>query len=131
VIVVDTSAIVAILALESDADFFRDVISDNVGCTISAATFVELSIVGRRFQRTAGLTTQDEFLGRYEIAIHPFDERQARIAAEAYRRFGKGNHSAGLNFGDCFAYALAKSLDAPLLFKGADFARTDVRAWNG
>jgi ribonuclease VapC len=131
VIVVDTSAIIAILALELDADFFRDAISDNTGCVISAATFVELSIVGRRFRRAAGLTTYDDFLSHYEIAIHTFDERQARIASDAYRRFGKGNHSAGLNFGDCFAYALAKSLDAPLLFKGADFGATDVRAWAG
>jgi ribonuclease VapC len=127
VIIIDTSAIIAILAREADADFFLGVISDNTGCVISAATLVELSIVGRRFRRAVGLTTYDDFLIRYEIAIHSFDEAQARIAADAYRRFGRGNHPAGLNFGDCFSYALAKSLGSPLLFKGEDFALTDVR----
>lgn len=125
-IVIDTSAIIAILAREADADFFLGVISDNTGCVISAATLVELSIVGRRFRRAAGLATYDDFLIRYEIAIHSFDEAQARIAADAYRRFGRGNHPASLNLGDCFSYALAKSLGSPLLFKGEDFALTDV-----
>ena len=122
-IVIDTSAVIAILGGEPEASTFLDAINLDAERAISSATFVELTIVARRLRRSI---PPYEFLSRYKIAIHPFDEAQAHIAAEAYRRYGRGNHKAALNFGDCFAYALAKSLDAPLLFRGTDFAATDV-----
>ncbi len=128
-IVIDTSAVMAILLREPEAGIFSVAISANSVCAMSACTFLEWNIVVDRLKPSISRPTVAEFVRDLEIEIRTFDEAQARIAADAYRRFGRGNHRAGLNFGDCFAYALAKSLDAPLLFKGADFAHTDVRPW--
>lgn len=124
-IVLDSSAVIAILANEIEADSFLRALVSDAARAMSAGTFLELSIVARRLRQSPD--PAERFINRFRIEIMPFDASQARIAAEAYRRFGRGNHSAGLNYGDCFAYALAKSLAAPLLFKGGDFTLTDVR----
>lgn len=126
--ILDTSAVVAVLELEPEADEFIRFIGEADVCRISAANLLELFIVvGAR--RNEGLEKDlDLFLESARLSIEPFTPAQARIARVAYRTFGKGSgHPARLNFGDCFAYALAKDLDEPLLFKGDDFSRTDVR----
>jgi ribonuclease VapC len=124
--IVDTSALIAILREESDAAELSAAIEEAEIRRISAATYVEAAVVtdgnrdpflSRRFE---------SFLQEALIHVEPFTLEQARIAREAYRDFGKGQHRAGLNFGDCFAYALAKDKAEPLLFKGNDFRRTDV-----
>lgn len=125
--VVDTSAIVAILLQEDDAPRYADAIAAADFVVVSAASCVELSIVA--LSRDArGRVELDGTLADAAIEIVPVSIDQARLAAEAYERYGKGRHPAALNFGDCFAYALAKSRGEPLLFKGADFAQTDVVA---
>jgi ribonuclease VapC len=126
--ILDTSALVAILRDEAETESFADAIEAAPVRRLSAANFVELaSVIDSKRNPTASRRV-DDLLGRAGIAIEPVTERQARIAREAYRDFGKGSgHPAQLNFGDCFAYALAKDLDEPLLFKGGDFVHTDVR----
>ena len=93
---------------------------------LSAASFVETSIVVEAQTRGAGASQLDALLRTLAVAIEPVTEEQARIARQAFVDFGKGRHPAGLDFGDCFAYALTKTLGQPLLFKAEDFARTDV-----
>ena len=122
--IIDTSAIVAILFAERDAEIYAEAIVQAGSCKISAANFVEVSVVIEA-QTEAGRQL-DSFIRRAGIAIEPVTEEQAYIARQAYADFGKGRHAAGLNFGDCFAYALAKVTGEPLLFKGRDFSRTDV-----
>jgi ribonuclease VapC len=126
--IVDTSAVVAIVRKEPDRSTLLAALDRDSQNRMSAASLLEAAIVidgSRDPFLSRGL---DDFLQAADIAIEPVTERQARIAREAYRDFGKGSgHAAGLNFGDCFAYALAKVLDEPLLFKGNDFAHTDVR----
>lgn len=126
--IVDTSALVAIMHKEVDASDFARAIIDCDVCRLSAASYVETAavidgkrnpVISRRF---------DEFLAEIRVVIEPVTAGQARIARGAYRDFGKGSgHPAKLNFGDCFAYALAKELNEPLLFKGDDFKHTDVK----
>lgn len=125
--VVDTSAIVAILLQEDDAPHYADAIADADPVVMSAASYVELSIVALS-RGPRGRVELDGTLADAAIEIVPVTVAQARLAAHAYDRFGKGRHPAALNFGDCFAYALARSRAEPLLFKGADFAQTDVVA---
>jgi ribonuclease VapC len=127
-VILDTSALVAILRDEPEAESFATAMEGADVRRLSAANFVELaSFIDSRRNAYASRRV-DDLLDRATITIEPVTERQARIAREAYRDFGKGSgHAAGLNFGDCFAYALAKDLDEPLLFKGNDFAETDVR----
>jgi ribonuclease VapC len=96
------------------------------GCRISAASFVESSIVIAARFGAAGLSDLDRLVERAGIETVAVDLQQARAAREAFMRFGKGRHPAGLNFADCFSYALARTLGEPLLFKGEDFARTDI-----
>jgi ribonuclease VapC len=126
VIVVDKSAIVAMLLGETEATLFASHVAAAAEVRMSAVTDYETRVVLRP-RATAMIQRYDALLGAIPVVIVPFDEQQSRLAFEGYRRWGKGIHSAGLNLGDCAAYALAKSLDAPLLFKGADFAQTDVR----
>ena len=127
--IVDTSAIVAILQKESESEMFRRAISAVEYARLSAASYVELGIVALRARNPVVGHALDDFITRSAIVIEPVTERQARIAREAYRDYGKGSgHPAGLNFGDCFAYALARDLGEPLLFKGVDFAETDIRS---
>lgn len=115
---------------EPEAAQFQLVISTAPSVSMSAVTAYEARLIG--FQRRGELLVEryDEFLAQAAVSVVPFDEVQSKLAFEAYRRFGKGSHPARLNFADCAAYALAKSLDAPLLFKGNDFGLTDVRVAN-
>jgi ribonuclease VapC len=127
VIVVDTSAVFAILTKESDSSILRSAIETAVGVRLSSGTYLELTIVCRRRAGDAAVQEMESFLIAEDIRLVPFDAAQADLAAEAYRTYGKGRHRAALNFGDCFAYALAKQLDAPLLYKGTDFSATDIQ----
>lgn len=124
-IVVDSSVFVAIIAGEPDAEALSRSLALAERRIMSAGTYLECAIVAER--RFGGRAELDAWLARRDIGIAIIDAALARIAADAFARYGKGRHPAGLNFGDCFAYALAASLGAPLLFKGNDFARTDVR----
>lgn len=124
--ILDTSAILAILFKEPDARLYADVITNADSCRISAATFVELCMVVEAASGDAGIVEGDVFFRGNMIAIEPFDERQAYLARQGFSIYGKGRHPAGLNLGDCFSYALAKVTGEPLLFKGNDFRKTDV-----
>ncbi|MEJ0013409.1 MAG: type II toxin-antitoxin system VapC family toxin [Bauldia sp.] len=127
--IVDTSALVAIIHYEPEAELFQKIISEAEPARLSAASYVELGVVIARGRNPRISNTLDYFLDGAGIIIEPVTEKQARIAREAYRDYGKGSgHPAGLNFGDCFAYALARDLGEPLLYKGTDFAHTDVRS---
>jgi len=127
--IIDTSAIVAILRQEPEARRFAEAIEAAPVRRISATTYVEIGAVIDGARDPVASRLVDELLARAGIIIEPVTAAQARIAREAYRDFGKGSgHAAGLNFGDCFAYALAKATGEPLLFKGDDFSHTDVAA---
>mgnify|MGYP006285782447 CR=1 FL=1 len=126
-LVVDSSVIVAILMKESDAAELLDTLTGASDLHLSAANYLEVVIVLLAKGRPALKTEFDHLLANLAVTRQPVTPNQADLAAEAYRSYGKGRHQAALNFGDCFAYALAKHLDAPLLFKGTDFAATDVQ----
>ncbi len=128
-IVVDTSAIVAILRREADGPAARAAIADAGRVLVSAVSVVELAAVTSRDD--ALFSDLGDFLSEPYIDVAPVDGAQAAIAVEAYRRFGKGRHPAGLNLGDVFPYALARQRGLPLLFKGGDFSRTDIRSAMG
>lgn len=124
--VVDTSVIVAILFREAERRTFYDKILDDGSASISAVSYMEAGMVltsrlGAAAEPALGQTLQD--LG---IVVVPVTVAQAKLALQAFGQYGKGRHPAGLNFGDCFSYALAKSSAESLLFKGGDFARTDI-----
>jgi ribonuclease VapC len=124
--VIDTSALAAIFFHEPERDAFRDAIVAASIRLISAATVLEAGMVieGRR---GGGAGREfDLFIVRAQMQIVPIDAELADLARSAWRKYGKGRHPAGLNFGDCFSYALAKATGEPLLAKGIDFARTDV-----
>lgn len=124
--VVDTSALVAILTGEPEqADFIRAIDRADIRL-LSAASWVEASIVIESRYGAAGLHHLDRLVARADVEIVAVDAEQARIAREAFQRFGKERHPAALNFGDCFTYALSNARDEPLLFKGNDFSQTDV-----
>jgi ribonuclease VapC len=124
--VVDSSAIVAILHKERGWRSLVDAVRAAPRPIMSAATLVEAGMVIEVLRGKAGAVLLDRMLARFGVEIVPFDTEQAAIAREAFRHFGKGRHPAALNFGDCLTYALAKLENAPLLFVGADFARTDI-----
>ncbi len=125
--IVDTSALVAIVKLEFDGPLYEAALEGSPVNRISAATYVEVSIVMDRARDPLVSRRLDEILAEGAFIIEPVTASQARIAREAYRDFGKGSgHRASLNFGDCFAYALARELGEPLLFKGDDFRHTDI-----
>ena len=124
--VIDTSALIAIFANEPERRPFIEAIEAADSRLLSAATFVEISIILESRHGADGLRDLDLFLNRAGIGLTPVDDEQAREARRAFSRFGKGRHPAGLNLGDCFAYALAITAGEPLLFMGEDFARTDV-----
>lgn len=126
--VIDTSAIVAILFEEADYLRYADAIEAAPTRLVSAVTRVELSFVIEGRKGEAGRSRLERFFSLSGTEIVAVTPEQAGFAIDAFRRFGKGRHPAGLNIGDCFSYALAKATDHPLLFKGDDFARTDVRA---
>lgn len=122
--VVDTSALMAILLQEEDARSYADAVA-GASAVMSAASYVELTIVALS-RGLRGRAELEATLADALIDIVPVTIDQAQLAADAYERYGKGRHPASLNFGDCFAYALARSRSEPLLFKGEDFALTDV-----
>jgi ribonuclease VapC len=125
--VVDTSALVAILLREIDAVHFDRTLADAPMRLMSAVTRAELSFVIEGRYGEPGRADLEQLLNDVRIEIAAVTPQQAEIAIGAFRQFGKGRHRAALNIGDCFSYALAKATDQPLLFKGNDFAQTDVR----
>jgi ribonuclease VapC len=127
--VIDTSALLAILQNEPERRSFNEAIEASEFRAMSVATFVEASIVIEARHGAEGVRDLDLFLERAAIEIVDVDLGQGRAARQAFARYGKGRHAAGLNFGDCFAYALAIARGEPLLFKGDDFTRTDVLPW--
>jgi ribonuclease VapC len=126
--IIDTSAIVAILFNEDDAKAYADLIAQSDTRRMSAATFVEAAIVVETQTKAGGSRQFDAFLRQADIVIEPVTGEHAHIARQAFIDFGKGRHPAGLNYGDCFSYALAKATGEPLLFKGKDFSKTDLVA---
>ena len=125
-IVVDTSALMAILNREADASLYAAAISDADRPLLSAASFVETSIVMLNRHGPKSSRLVDALIHESGIQIENVTTQHALLAREAYAIYGKGQRSAGLNFGDCFSYALAKATGFPLLFKGEDFKKTDV-----
>jgi ribonuclease VapC len=124
--IVDSSAIIAILFNEPDAALYAVAIATAQSCRISAVNYVEAAVVVESQSPAGGARQFDTFMRRAGIAIEPVTEEHALLARQAYADFGKGRHPAGLNFGDCFSYALAKASGEPLLFKGEDFSKSDV-----
>jgi ribonuclease VapC len=127
-VVLDTSALVAMLLGEPERDQYIPALAEAEDPLISAGTLLEASIVLQTKLGEAGLADLDELLATAGVRCVAVDLAQVHAARDAFARFGKGRDAAGLNYGDCFAYALAKVAQAPLLFKGDDFARTDVVA---
>jgi ribonuclease VapC len=126
-VIIDTSALIAILRAEPEASVYARAIESARARRLSAASYVEVGAVIDRAGDAVASRRVDELLAVTDIGIEAVSADQARIAREAYRDFGKGSgHSAGLNFGDCFSYALAKARGEPLLFKGEDFGHTDI-----
>lgn len=124
--VIDSSAIIAILTNEPESEQFIQAIIGDSTRLLSAANFLETAIVIESRYGDVGGQKLDEFIKEASILIEAVTYEQAQIAREAFSRFGKGRHPASLNYGDCFSYALAKLLEQPLLFKGDDFSKTDV-----
>ncbi len=124
--ILDCSPLVAILAGEPDAELYIQAISRAPRCRISAGNFIELSIVVESQFPIEVLRQCDALFRRVGIVIEPVTVEHAQLARQAFHDFGKGRHPAGLNFGDCFAYALARHTGEPLLFKGNDFSKTDI-----
>jgi ribonuclease VapC len=126
--VLDTSALIAILAVKPEANSFAAAIASADHRLLSAASFLETAVVIESRHGAAGGQKLDELIQAAQIQIETVTAEQAHVARLAYRLYGKGHHPAGLNFGDCFAYALAKTSGEPLLFKGNDFSQTDILA---
>ncbi|MBO3759296.1 type II toxin-antitoxin system VapC family toxin [Ciceribacter sp. L1K22] len=125
--VIDSSAVVAIALDEPDADELERKIADDPVRLMSTATLLELSIVIETRLGEAGSVELDHWLRAASVELVGVDIDQVEIARRAWRRYGKGRHLAGLNYGDCFSYALATATGEPLLFKGRDFTLTDIR----
>jgi ribonuclease VapC len=127
-VIVDSSALVAISRGEPESAICFRTLLDSPLTRISAANWLEATIVVDGWRDPEASRELDALIERFKVTVEPVTIHQARIAREAYQRFGRGSgHPAKLNFGDCFAYALAKDLDEPLLFVGQDFVHTDVR----
>jgi ribonuclease VapC len=126
-IAIDTSAIVAIALREPEAQLFGDLIGSHE-CVIGWPTVLEAHLVLAKIPRKEGLRVLQKVLDAPRIRTVPFDQRTYQSAHDAFDRFGRGRHPADLNFGDCMAYAVARAYDVPLLYKGADFALTDIAA---
>jgi len=129
VTVVDSSALMAVLAAEPDAPLYANALAETTSLFIAAGTVLELGTVALHREGPKLVTDLYRLIELSHIEVVPVSESHARTAIDAYGRFGKcTRHPAQLNFGDCFSYALAKSMDQPLLFKGNDFAKTDIRS---
>ena len=126
--IIDTSAILAILFGEADAERYENAIAAAWPRRMSSVALLEAAMVVEGRGGVAAGQSLDAMLEKASIELVEVTEKQALAARRAWRRFGKGNHPAALNFGDCFAYALAETTGEPLLFKGLDFARTDIEA---
>ena len=124
--ILDTSALVAILYREPEASAFAQLIHDADLCRISVATYVELSMVIENQLGPEGMRQAEAFFRRAGIVIEPVTVDHGELARQAFLDFGKGRHKASLNYGDCFSYALAKATGESLLFKGGDFSQTDI-----
>ena len=124
--VIDTSAVLSVLQNEPERRKFNEAIETAESRSLSTASFVESSMILESRYGADGVRDLDLFISKAQILLAPVDTEQAQLARDAFRKYGKGRHPAGLNFGDCFSYALAKALDEPLLFKGEDFSKTDV-----
>lgn len=124
--IIDTSALLAVLYQEEDAAYFAEAIAAAPVCRMSAANFLEAAINIDIHGDAEASRQLNAFMHRAGIEITAVTFEQAQIARQAYLDFGKGRHPAGLNFGDCFAYALVRETGEPLLFKGNDFERTDI-----
>lgn len=124
--VIDSSALLAVLQNEPERRSFNEAIEAAASRLISTANFVEVSIIMEVRHGAEGVRDLDQFIERAGIEVMDVTVDQGRIARRAYARYGRGRHRAGLNFGDCFAYALADARGEPLLFKGDDFSHTDV-----
>jgi ribonuclease VapC len=128
-VIIDSSALMAVLNNEPEGAEFARIMDSGHSLKISAATYVEIAVIVDRLRDPVLSRKLDELIRDAEIGIEPLTEAQAYIARQAFRDFGKGSgHPAKLNFGDCFAYALAKSHNQPLLFKGDDFPHTDIKS---
>lgn len=124
--VVDTSAVLAILLQEPEAVEYAQLIEDDPAPLISAASVFEAGIVLISRHGPEARGDLRDFIEQGGLQVEPVTTEQAELALDAYQRFGKGRHRAGLNFGDCFAYALCKAMGQSLLFKGTDFSQTDI-----
>src|SRR5579864_9040934 len=124
--ILDTSSVLAILRDEEDGPSFAEKIREAGTCRISAASFVELSMVLEATAGDTGILACDTFFRENEILVEPFTEEHALAARHGFSKYGKGRHPAGLNLGDCFSYGLAKASGEPLLAKGGDFGQTDI-----
>jgi ribonuclease VapC len=128
-VILDSSAVVVILKREPDWRRFAGALDQADTARLSAATYVEISVVVERLKDPAVNREIDELIEEFEIVIEPLTAKQARIARQAYHEYGRGSgHPANLNFGDCFSYALAREKREPLLYKGDDFVHTDLRS---
>jgi ribonuclease VapC len=127
-IVVDSSALLCLLLGESEAERVAGSLADSARTLIAAPTLLETSIVAEARLGPRGVLNLQETLRAAQIDVVTFTAEEAQVAAEAWRRFGRGRHPAQLNFGDCMSYATAVTHQAPLLFIGEDFAKTDVTA---
>ena len=125
--VVDSSALMAILRDEPEQPTFRNAIRTARNRLLGASTRAEASMVALGRRGEPGLKQMQALVERLELEIVPLSDDHAKLAIEAFRRFGKGRHPAGLNYGDCFSYALTKATGEALLFKGDDFSQTDVK----
>ncbi len=126
--ILDTSALIAVLYGEPERAHFAQLIHDAESCRVSVVSFVELSMVVESQLGSDAERQVDTLFRRAGIAIEPVTVEHGRLARQAFLDYGKGRHKAGLNFGDCFSYALAKATGEPLLFKGDDFGLTDIQA---
>jgi len=125
--VLDTSAILAILQDDPERRKFNEAIEAAETRSLSTASFVECSMILGSCYGSDGVRDLDLFIAKAQVTLVPVDEEQAGLARRAFRRYGKSRHPAGLNFGDCFSYALAQALNEPLLFTGNDFNQTDIQ----
>src|SRR5258708_3991062 len=124
--VIDTSALLAILQNDTERSSFSEALEIAEVRVMSAASFVEISMIIESRYGSDGVRDLDLLIAKAQIALEAVDVDQAHLARQAFRQYGKGRHPAGLNFGDCFSYALARSRAEPLLFKGKDFPQTDI-----